>query len=128
LDVGTKAWPPIIPLNKFLSLEAAGVARCGMIMKPVEEVMTRGRGNISTILVIQNGVHNFPIQQCRLHRWETEAIQCIRGSGENRVRGGVIGGQGIMKRIVEKSDKHGMRKKCDVSVIGIHGMMVRPAR
>jgi hypothetical protein len=97
-------------------------------MKPAEEVVTSGRGNISTIFVIQNGIHKFPIQQCGLHGWETEAVQCIRGGGENRIQREVISGQSIKKRIVEKLDKHSIRKKCDVSIIGICGMMVRSAR
>jgi hypothetical protein len=79
-DIGAKTGPPIIPFDKFLHLEMVGMTRCGMIMKLAEEVVTSDGRNISTVFVIQNGIHNFPVRQCRLHGREAEAVQCIGGS------------------------------------------------
>jgi hypothetical protein len=58
-DVGAKARPPKIPLNKFFCFEMAGVTHHGMIVKPAEEVMTGGGGNISMVFVIQNRIKIF---------------------------------------------------------------------
>jgi hypothetical protein len=80
MDIGAKTRPPIILFDKFLHFEVARVAHCGMIMKLAEEVVASGRRHISMVFVVQNGINNFPIQQCGLHEWETEAMQCIRGS------------------------------------------------
>jgi hypothetical protein len=71
VDVGGKTRPPIIALDQFFHLEAARMACCGMIMELVEEVVVSSRGNISMIFVIQDRIHNFPVQQRRLHRWKT---------------------------------------------------------
>jgi hypothetical protein len=126
--IGAETGPPIIPFDKFFCLKAARMACHGMIMESVEEVVANTGGNVSTIFVIQHGIHNFPIQQHGLHRWKTWAIQCVGGSGENRVRGGVVGGQGVVKRIIKKSNKHVIWEEGDISIIGIHGMMIRSAR
>jgi hypothetical protein len=61
LDIGAKAWPPVVVFDKFFCFKMAGVACCGVVMESAEEVMPCGRGNISVVFVIQDGVNNFPV-------------------------------------------------------------------
>jgi len=69
LDIGTKTGPPVIALDKFFHFEMAGVTHHGVIMEVPEKVMVCGGGDIGTILIIQDGIDNFPIRQCRFHGW-----------------------------------------------------------
>jgi len=54
-----------------------GMARHGMVMQVVEQVMVGGRGDIGMIFVIQDSINNLPVRQCRLHGGKAKAIQGI---------------------------------------------------
>jgi hypothetical protein len=41
MDIVTKAWPPVIPLDKFFHLKTARVTRHRMIMKSVEKIVVK---------------------------------------------------------------------------------------
>jgi len=63
LNVGTKARPPKVSLNKFFSFKMTGMPHSGVVMETPEQVVASGRGDIGTIFVIQDAVNNLPVGQ-----------------------------------------------------------------
>jgi hypothetical protein len=94
-DIGAKIGPPKVSFNKFFGFKSAGMTCSGVVMETSEQVMASSRGDIGMIFVIQDPVNNLPVRQCRFHRGKAKAIQGVRCSGEDGVRGGVIRRQGI---------------------------------
>jgi len=45
-----------------------------MVMEVTEQIMAGSRGDMGAILIVQDGINDFPVGQHRFHQWKTKAI------------------------------------------------------
>jgi hypothetical protein len=74
VDISTKTRPPVITLDKFFCFKTDRVAHCRMVMEVTEQIMAGSRGDMGAILIVQDGINDFPVGQHRFHQWKTKAI------------------------------------------------------
>lgn len=95
--------------DQLLSLELARVTCSGMIMMLGQDVRVLCSWHVHSILIKEDTIINPPVRQGRLHGGKTDAMQGVRGSGEDRVVEGVKR-NGSTKFIVKQANKHRVRQ------------------
>jgi hypothetical protein len=60
-NIGTKARPPEVMLDKFFCFEMARMACHGVVMEPAKKIMPGRRRDIGTGFIIQDRIDDFPV-------------------------------------------------------------------